>query len=166
MYIRALNCFAEMRVQIYFYSLIWSSRCICVPFATADINPILPLLKLECVHACLLSHFSCVQLFATVWTIACQAPLSMGFSRQEYGGALFQGIFLTQGLNPHLVWFPHCRWILFCCFSCGAEVTSVTYRRILFSSPPLFAVFSHVCPSSRPPQFDCKLRGVKICVLF
>ena len=29
----------------------------------------------------LLSH---VQLFVTLWTIACQAPLSMGFSRQEY----------------------------------------------------------------------------------
>ena len=28
-----------------------------------------------------LSH---VQLFATLWTVACQAPLSMGFSRQEY----------------------------------------------------------------------------------
>ena len=27
---------------------------------------------------------SCVQLFVTPWTIACQAPLSMGFSRQEY----------------------------------------------------------------------------------
>jgi len=24
---------------------------------------------------------SCVQLFATPWTVACQAPLSMGFSR-------------------------------------------------------------------------------------
>ena len=31
-----------------------------------------------------LSHFSCVQLFATLWTLAHQAPLSMGFSRQEY----------------------------------------------------------------------------------
>ena len=31
--------------------------------------------------ACLLSH---VQLFVTPWTIACQAPLSMGFSKQEY----------------------------------------------------------------------------------
>ena len=28
--------------------------------------------------------FSCVQLFATPWTVAYQAPLSMGFSRQEY----------------------------------------------------------------------------------
>ena len=25
-----------------------------------------------------------VRLFATPWTVACQAPLSMGFSRQEY----------------------------------------------------------------------------------
>ena len=31
----------------------------------------------------MLSHFSSVQLFATLWTIACQALLSMGFSRQE-----------------------------------------------------------------------------------
>ena len=33
--------------------------------------------------ACLLSHFSRVWLFVTLWTAACQAPLSMGFSRQE-----------------------------------------------------------------------------------
>ena len=31
---------------------------------------------------CLLSQP--VQLFATLWTVACQAPLSMGFPRQEY----------------------------------------------------------------------------------
>ena len=27
---------------------------------------------------------SCAQLFATPWTVTCQAPSSMGFSRQEY----------------------------------------------------------------------------------
>ena len=32
--------------------------------------------------ACMLSCFSHVRLFATPWTVACQAPLSMGFSRQ------------------------------------------------------------------------------------
>ena len=32
-----------------------------------------------------LSCFSPVQLFVTLWTVACQASLSMGFSRQEYG---------------------------------------------------------------------------------
>ena len=37
-----------------------------------------------------LSHFSCVWLSATLWTVACQVPLSMGFSRQEYWrGLLF-----------------------------------------------------------------------------
>ena len=35
-------------------------------------------------HVCMLSNFSCVWLFVTQWTIACQASLSMGFSRQEY----------------------------------------------------------------------------------
>ena len=34
--------------------------------------------------ACMLSCFSCVLLFVTPWTVACQAPLSMGFCRQEY----------------------------------------------------------------------------------
>ena len=32
----------------------------------------------------MLGCFSCVRLFATLWTVAPQAPLSMGFSRQEY----------------------------------------------------------------------------------
>ena len=32
----------------------------------------------------MLSHFSQVQLFATLWTVTPQVPLSMGFSRQEY----------------------------------------------------------------------------------
>ena len=32
----------------------------------------------------MLSRFSSVQLFMILWTIACQGPLSMGFSRQEY----------------------------------------------------------------------------------
>ena len=39
-----------------------------------------------CAH--MLSHFSHVQLFATLWTEACQAPLSMNFPRQEYWSEL------------------------------------------------------------------------------
>ena len=35
-----------------------------------------------------LSYFSCVCLFVTPWTVASQAPLSMGFSRQEYWSGL------------------------------------------------------------------------------
>ena len=41
-----------------------------------------------CVCACSLSLFSRVQLFAIPWTVAHQAPLSMGFSRLEYWSGL------------------------------------------------------------------------------
>ena len=37
-----------------------------------------------CVCVCVLSHFSHFQLFVNLWTIAHQAPLSTGFSRQKY----------------------------------------------------------------------------------
>ena len=36
----------------------------------------------------MLIHFSCVRLFAIPWTVVHQAPLSMGFSRQEYWSGL------------------------------------------------------------------------------
>ena len=36
----------------------------------------------------MLSRFSPVRLCATLWTVACQVPLSMGFSRQEYWSRL------------------------------------------------------------------------------
>ena len=39
-------------------------------------------------HACMLSRFSLVRLFVTLWTIAHQAPVSMEFSRQEYWSGL------------------------------------------------------------------------------
>ena len=38
--------------------------------------------------SCVLSRFGHVQLFATPWTVACQAPLSVGFSRQEHWSGL------------------------------------------------------------------------------
>ena len=59
-------------------------------------------------HACVLSCFSRVQLFEILWIVACQAPLSMGFSRNGVGcRALLQGIFLTQGLHSHLLRLLH-----------------------------------------------------------
>jgi len=38
-----------------------------------------------CMCMCVLSQ---VQLFVTPWTVACQAPLSMGFLKQEYWSGL------------------------------------------------------------------------------
>ena len=49
-------------------------------------------------HACVLSCFNCDQLFATLWTVAHQTPLSMGFSRQEYWNRL---PFPSPGNLPH-----------------------------------------------------------------
>ena len=69
----------------------------------ADIECILDI----CV--CMLSHFSHVQLFATLQTVAHQAPLSMRFSRQEYWSGLpfpSPRDLPTQGSNPGLL---HCR---------------------------------------------------------
>ena len=54
-------------------------------------------------HSYLLSHFSRVQLWATLWTVACQAPLSMGFPRQEYWSGLsfpFPGDIPNPGIKP------------------------------------------------------------------
>ena len=53
-------------------------------------------------HPQSLSH---VWLFAVPWTGAHQVPLSIGWYRNTGTGCCFflQGIFLTQGLNPHLV---------------------------------------------------------------
>ena len=62
---------------------------------------------------CVCSSLNHVQLFATPWTVAHKAPLSMGLSRQEYRSGLpshLQGIFPTQGSNPG---FLHCRQILY-----------------------------------------------------
>ena len=56
----------------------------------------------SCLNVCaqLLSR---VQLFATLWTVAHQAPLSMGFFRQEYwSGLTFSplGDLLHPGIEP------------------------------------------------------------------
>ena len=86
------------------------------PISIGLIPRSLPMPDTKLRHIVLLRQSSsCAQLFATSWTAACQAPPSMGFSRQEYWlewGAIsfLQGIFLTQGLNPGL---PHCRQTLY-----------------------------------------------------
>ena len=65
----------------------------------------------------MLSCFSRVWLFATPQTVECQAPLSMGFSRQEYWSGLpfpSPRIFPTQRSNPCLLCLLHsgCFWPL------------------------------------------------------
>ena len=51
----------------------------------------------------MLSYLSCVRLFATLWTVVHQAPLSMGFPRQEYWSelpCLYPGHLPDPGIEP------------------------------------------------------------------
>ena len=61
----------------------------------------------------MLSHFSCVRLFVTPWTVAARllSPWDFPGKNTEVGcHSLLQRTFLTQGCNPGL---PHCRQILY-----------------------------------------------------
>ena len=91
---------------LYFFSFFW-------PHLTAY-GISLPFL-------CARSVTSVVSDSATPWTAAHQAPLSMGFSRQEHWcGLPCSRQWKTQGLNLCLLHLLHCRWILYCCTSRGA----------------------------------------------
>ena len=79
--------------------------------------------------------------------IACQAPLSMGIlDRREYwkwvGHFFFQGIFLTQGLNPGPLL---CRWILYC-------LRHERRPRVLEQVAYLFSRGSSLSPGELPNQ--------------
>ena len=53
-----------------------------------------------CLCVCMLSRFSRAQFCVTPWTVACQAPPSMGFSRQEYWSEL---PFPSPSTSPNLL---------------------------------------------------------------
>ena len=58
----------------------------------------------------MLNYFTCVQLFVTLWIVAHQTPLSMGFSWQEFQGGLPcfpPGDLPTQGSNLRLLSLLH-----------------------------------------------------------
>ena len=59
-----------------------------------------------CVYTCVLSHFINVRLFATPWTVACQAPLSMGILQAR----ILEQIVLPSSRGSfrprYLIWSP------------------------------------------------------------
>ena len=72
----------------------------------SSVHVILQARILQWVHAWVLSRFSHVWPFAAPWTAALQAPLSVGFSRQEYWTELPfppPRIFPTQGSHSSLL---------------------------------------------------------------
>ena len=97
-----------------------------------------------------------------LWTVACQAPLSVGFSRQEYWSgvgchAFLKGIFQIQGSNLSLLWLMHCRWIIYCWSTREAQFLeiyiSVEFSRSVVSSSLQPHGLQHArlpCPSPTP----------------
>ena len=69
------------------------------------------------VHACLLNHFSHIRLSVPLWTVAHQAPLSMGFSRQGYWSGLPFPTWGTRSVDalvleaePRRIYWKFCSW--------------------------------------------------------
>ena len=68
-----------------------------------DHHPLGPLSHPPPSHPCMLCCFSHVRLFVILWNVACQAPLSIGFSKQEYWSGLpvhSPGDLPDPGLEP------------------------------------------------------------------
>ena len=106
---------------------------------------------------------SCVWLFLVLWTVACQAPLFMGFFRRELldwvSIFLLQGIFLPQGSNLCLV---HRRWILYPINHLGSPVTaSVSTHSVAFRSLSLLVRRLGTVPCTLVEILDsvCKAPG-------
>ena len=67
--------------------------------------------------ACVLSSFSHVKLFVTLWAVSHQDPLSIDSPGKNIGVGchfLLQGIFLTRQLNSHLLRLLNCRQSVYC----------------------------------------------------
>ena len=70
--------------------------------------------RLHVIFVC--SILSCIWLFAIPWTVACQAPLSMEFSRREYWSRLpfpFPRDLPNPGIKLLSIVSPFCRGILY-----------------------------------------------------
>ena len=68
-------------------------------------------------HWCMLSPFSPVQLFLSLWTEPARLLCPWDSPGKNTGvgyHALLQGIFWTQGSNLHLLWLLRCRQIVYC----------------------------------------------------
>ena len=99
-----------------------------------------------------------VQFFATPWTVAHQAPLSRGFSQQEYWSGLPSpppGIFLTQGVEPTSPASP--------ALAGGFSTTEIAGTRQPHMSPSGEAEEACSKPATSGPQLHCPfpLRPVK-----
>ena len=100
---------------------------------------------LTSVCSAVLSHSNCVQFFATPWTLAHQAPLSMGFSRREYWSGLPcppQRDLPDPGVKPASLCLPHRQ--------AGSPVCAREAPVLCCEFKSMGSWDSNECPRSRP----------------
>ena len=101
-----------VKTQLPYRHLFWAFYCILL-ICTSLLMP-----KLDCLFSMwVLSCFSHVWFYVTLWIVAHQAPLSMIFSGKNTGVGFHA---LLQGWNPH-IW--HWRWIFYPLSHWGNPVT-------------------------------------------
>ena len=87
-------------------------------------------------------HFSPVWLFATLWTVACWSPLSMGFFRQEHWSGLLclpPGNLPNPGIEPASLSFPSLAdWLFTISATWEALVNLKESSSLVFSSVQSF----------------------------
>ena len=84
----------------------------------------------------MLSHSSHIGLCATLWTVARQAPLSMGFSRQEYWNWLPcpPPGYLSDGIEPMSLMSP--------ALAGGFFTTSITWEAPLIALTTIYQILT------------------------
>ena len=116
------------------------------------IEPVYPILQENCLpaepsskpmcntHVCMLSRFCRVRLFVTPWTVAHQAPLSMGKKTGVGCYALLQGIFLTQGFYPCLLHLLHWQTGSLPLALLGKPPVAIICRSKYWTKPPVTCI--------------------------
>ena len=165
----------DLLFQLYFFYFILISQSrklmknkwekeVLVPMKTSwNVLPWLRRPKL--LEECVLSHFSHVWIFETLWTVARQAPLSMGFSRQEHWSGLPcppPGDLPVPGIEPMSLIPPALEvdslplshqgsyWIW-----CGPDNQIVLEKLVKIQDSP-FQVYSSSCWSLKKPKTEVK----------
>ena len=103
----------------------------------------------------MLSRFSCVQLFATLWTTSGQAPLSSGFSRCEYWSELpcsFPGDLPDSGIEPVSLTSPALAGVFFTISTICEAQRHHQFSSIQFSHSVMSdSLQPHQSQHTRPP---------------
>ena len=98
----------------------------------------------------MLSRFSSVQLFVTLWTTACQVSLSMGFPRQEYWSGLSfpsSGDLPNPGIETASLMSP--------ALAGGSFTTSTTWE----AAPKNWCFWTVVLEKTLESALDCQERN-------